>query len=88
MSKERGKLKNMANGDVEKLTKVLDAFEKAGKDKKEINAIRKLIENNKLQEALERIRALNNGTPASTKKRGRKKVKKVVDKRGGIWYIN
>ncbi len=68
----------MANGDVEKLTKVLDAFEKAGKDKKEINAIRKLIENNKLQEALERIRALNNGTPASTKKRGRKKVKKVV----------
>lgn len=69
----------MASGDAEKLTKVLDAFEKAGKDKKEINAIRKLIASNKLQEALERIRALNNATPEAPKKRGRKKKKVIIE---------
>ena len=67
----------MANENVEKLYKVLDAFEKAGKDKNEIEAIRELIDENKLKEALERIRAINNNKEAP-KKRGPKKVKKVV----------
>ena len=71
----------MANGDAEKLTKVLDAFEKAGKDKKEINAIRKLIANNKLQEALKRIRALNDSTAEAPKKRGRKKKKIIIEEK-------
>ena len=69
----------MASGDAEKLIKILDAFEKAGKDKKEINAIRKLIASGKLQEALERIRALNNTVGEAPKKRGRKKKKVVVE---------
>ena len=44
----------MPSETIEKLYKILDAFEKAGKDKKEIKAIRKLIDDNQLQEALNR----------------------------------
>ena len=50
----------MANSNVDKLYKVLAAFEKAGKDKSEIDKIRKNIENGKLAQALEQIRELNN----------------------------
>lgn len=67
----------MANEDVKKLYKVLDAFEKAGKDKKEIDAIRKLIDDGELQEALKRIRAINNSA-AEPKRRGRPKKKRKV----------
>ncbi len=69
----------MPSETIEKLYKILDAFEKAGKDKKEIKAIRKLIDDNQLQEALNRIRALNNATSEPPKKKGPRKVKKVVE---------
>ena len=49
----------MANDNVAKLYKILDVLEKAGKDKDEIDEIRKLIDYGKLEEALNRIRKLN-----------------------------
>lgn len=49
----------MPNGNVDKLYQVLDAFEKAGKDKKEIEKIRKLLEKGNVAKALEQIRKLN-----------------------------
>ncbi len=49
----------MANDNVAKLYKILDVLEKAGKDKDEIDEIKKLIDYGKLEEALNRIRKLN-----------------------------
>ena len=49
----------MPNSNVEKLYNILDALEKAGKDKEEIKAIRELIDSGNLSESLERIRKLN-----------------------------
>ena len=68
----------MANRTVEKLWKVLEALARAGKDEKELKAIKKLIDNNELQKALEKIRELNNTVTDAPKKRGRKKKKKIV----------
>ena len=50
----------MASNNIDKLYQILDAFEKSGKDKREIKKIRGLIEKNKIPEALEKIRELNN----------------------------
>ena len=72
----------MASSNAEKLYKVLDAFEKAGKDKKEINKIRRNVEKGNLSLALEQIRKLNSAkaqTNNPPKKRGRKVKKKVED---------
>ena len=72
----------MASSNAEKLYKVLDAFEKAGKDKKEINKIRKNIEKGNLSLALEQIRKLNSANKQTNnppKKRGRKVKKKPED---------
>ena len=50
----------MASNNIDKLYQILDAFEKSGKNKREIKKIRGLIEKNKIPEALEKIRKLNN----------------------------
>ena len=72
----------MANSNVEKLYQVLDAFEKAGKSKTEINKIRKLLEKGNVEEALEKIRKLNNskGKAKTEEKKNvkRKKRKKEI----------
>lgn len=52
----------MPSSNVEKLYSILDALEKAGKDKKEIKAIRKLIDSGNLSESLARIRKLNSSS--------------------------
>ena len=57
----------MPSSNVEKLYSILDALEKAGKDKKEIKAIRKLINSGNLSESLDRIRKLNSPSGTSTK---------------------
>ena len=74
----------MPNDSVVKLYKVLDVLENAGKDKKEIAKTRKLLDSGKLEEALSKIRELNNSTPTANttekKKRGRKKkIKKEIE---------
>lgn len=79
----------MANNNMEKLYNILEVLEKAGKDKDEIEEIRKLIDYGKLEEALNRIRKLNNSTQVKStekeekgekKKRGRKKkIKDTVE---------
>ena len=70
----------MANSNVDKLYKVLAAFEKAGKDKSEIDKIRKNIENGKLAQALEQIRELNNsGAENETYPKKKMKKKKIVE---------
>ena len=67
----------MANDSAAKLYKILNMLENAGKDKNEIKRIRKLLDTGKLEEALSKIRKLNNSTQTSStgekKKRGRKK---------------
>ena len=67
----------MANDSAAKLYKILNMLENAGKDKNEIKKIRKLLDTGKLEEALSKIRELNNSTQTSStgekKKRGRKK---------------
>ena len=67
----------MANDSKAKLYKILNMLENAGKDKNEIKKIRKLLDTGKLEEALSKIRELNNSTQTSStgekKKRGRKK---------------
>ena len=72
----------MANSNVEKLYQVLDAFEKAGKSKTEINKIRKLLEKGNVEEALEKIRKMNNSQDkAKTEEKKtvkRKKRKKEI----------
>ena len=67
----------MANDNVAKLYKILDVLKKAGKDKKEIEKAKKMLDSGKLEEALAQIRKLNNSTQTNNtpekKKRGRKK---------------
>ena len=68
----------MSDSNIEKLYNILDALEKAGKDKEEIKAIRKLIENGNLSDSLERIRKLNN---TESTKEVKKKTKRVIKKK-------
>ena len=70
----------MANSNVEKLYQVLDAFEKAGKSKTEINKIRKLLEKGNVEEALEKIRKLNN-SKGKAKTEEKKTVKRKKRKK-------
>ena len=67
----------MANDSAAKLYKILNMLENAGKYKNEIKRIRKLLDTGKLEEALSKIRKLNNSTQTNStgekKKRGRKK---------------
>ena len=73
----------MANENAEKLYKILEVFERSGKDKKKINSIRKLIDLGNLEEALTEIRKLNNSSSPSKKepkKKGKKVKKKIVEK--------
>ena len=58
--RRKGQTKDMADNNIDKLYQVLDAFEKAGKDKKEIKKIRTMLGKGKISEALEKIRELNN----------------------------
>ena len=73
----------MANDSAAKLYKILNMLENAGKDKNEIKKIRKLLDTGKLEEALSKIRELNNSTQTSStgekKKRGRKKKIKLEE---------
>ena len=73
----------MANDSAAKLYKILNMLENAGKDKNEIKRIRKLLDTGKLEEALSKIRELNNSTQTSStgekKKRGRKKKIKLEE---------
>ena len=70
----------MPSSNVEKLYSILDALEKAGKDKKEIKAIRKLIDSGKLSESLAKIRKLNSSSGSSTK--GEKNEKTAKGSKG------
>ena len=78
-----GGTKDMANDSKAKLYKILNMLENAGKDKNEIKKIRKLLDTGKLEEALSKIRELNNSTQTSStgekKKRGRKKKIKTEE---------
>ena len=67
----------MADNNIDKLYKVLDAFEKAGKDKKEIKKIRTMLGKGKISEALEKIRELNNTKEKPNVKAAPRKRKKV-----------
>ena len=49
----------MANSNMQKLYQILDAFEKAGKDKRKITKARKLVDVGNIEEALKKIRELN-----------------------------
>ena len=74
----------MADNNIDKLYKVLDAFEKAGKDKKEIKKIRTMLGKDKISEALEKIRELNNtkekpNVKATPRKRKKVKVEENVE---------
>ena len=68
----------MASNNIDKLYQILDAFEKLGKNKREIKKIRDLIEKNKIPEALEKIRKLNNAKEETTVKTTPKKRKKAI----------
>ena len=57
--RRKGQTKDMADNNIDKLYQVLDAFEKAGKDKKEIKKIRTMLGKGKISEALEKIREIN-----------------------------
>lgn len=70
----------MPSSNVEKLYSILDALEKAGKDKKEIKAIRKLIDDGELSESLAKIRKLNSSSGSSTK--GEKNEKTAKGSKG------
>lgn len=70
----------MPSSNVEKLYSILDALEKAGKDKKEIKAIRKLIDSGNLSESLAKIRKLNSSSGSSTK--GEKNEKTAKGSKG------
>ena len=70
----------MPSSNVEKLYSILDALEKAGKDKKEIKAIRKLIDSGNLSESLDRIRKLN--SPSGTSTKGEKNEKTAKGSKG------
>ena len=74
----------MADNNIDKLYKVLDAFEKAGKDKKEIKKIRTMLGKGKISEALEKIRELNNtkekpNVKATPRKRKKVKVEENIE---------
>ena len=68
----------MASNNIDKLYQILDAFEKLGKNKREIKKIRGLIEKNKIPEALEKIRELNNTKEETTVETTPKKRKKAI----------
>ena len=68
----------MASNNIDKLYQILDAFEKLGKNKREIKKIRGLIEKNKIPEALEKIRKLNNAKEETTVETTPKKRKKAI----------
>ncbi len=68
----------MADNNIDKLYQVLDTFEKAGKDKKEIKKIRTMLGKGKISEALEKIRELNNIKEEAKSKTTPKKRKKVI----------
>ena len=70
----------MPSDNVEKLYKILDILEQSGKDRKNIEKIRNLIDLGNLQEALDEIRILNNEgnvdkSDTSNLKKKRKAVK-------------
>ena len=69
----------MADNNIDKLYQVLDAFEKAGKDKKEIKKIRTMIEKGRISEALEKIRELNNVKEEKVKTTPKKRKKVIVE---------
>ena len=68
----------MSDNNIDKLYQVLDTFEKAGKDKKEIKKIRTMLGKGKISEALEKIRELNNIKEEAKSKTTPKKRKKVI----------
>ena len=57
----------MANENMDKLYQILDAFEKVGKDKKEIEKARDLLDDGNISKALEIIRELNNSSKSENK---------------------
>ena len=71
----------MANENIDKLYQILDAFERAGKDKKEIEKARDLLDDGNLGKALEIIRKLNNSINSSDKDEKKERENKET-KRG------
>lgn len=73
----------MQNDNIEKLYKILEVLEQAGKSKKDIEEIRGLVDLGKLEEALNRIRNLNNSEvkkePVKEKKETKKKDNEVKE---------
>lgn len=57
----------MANENMDKLYQILDAFERAGKNKNEIEKARKLLDDGNISKALDTIRKLNNSSNSSDK---------------------
>ena len=69
----------MPSDNIEKLYKILDILEQSGKDKGKIEEIRKLIDLGNLQEALDKIRILNNeGNISKSGTSNPKKKRKIV----------
>ena len=68
----------MANENIDKLYQILDAFERAGKDKKEIEKARDLLDDGNLGKALEIIRKLNNSINSSDKDEKKYVSKNIV----------
>ena len=71
----------MANENIDKLYQILDAFERAGKNKKEIEKARDLLDDGNLGKALEIIRKLNNSINSSDKDEKKERENKET-KRG------
>lgn len=70
--------KEMPDNSLDKLYQILDAFEKAGKDKKEINRVRNMLKKGKVSDALEKIRELNSKNE-EVKKTPKKRKKVVIE---------
>lgn len=66
----------MANDNVNKLYQILDAFDRAGKDKKEIEKARNLLDDGNIGKALDIIRKLNNSSEPASKDAKKGKVSK------------
>ena len=69
----------MADNNIDKLYQVLDAFKKTGKDKKEIEKIKTMLEKGKISEALEKIRKLNNAKEEKVKTTPKKRKKVIIE---------
>ena len=78
----------MANSNLEKLYQILDAFEKAGKDRRKISKARRLIDSGNLSDALEKIRELNNESATKASQDIQKTPKKAENEESKVEKTN